>query len=120
MQKTEQTEKKFHSFTHVINTIALPEKFTYPFHYTPHPLCVEAAKEVQAYLTLQQQWQAELQQGKMFGVLIVQNETGAIGFLAAFSGMLDGKTDMLILFLRYTTYSKLMAFSNQKKNIYLL
>ncbi len=91
MQKTEPTEKKFHSFVHIRNTIALPEKFTYPFHYTPHPLCVEAAKEVQAYLALQQQWQAELQQGKMFGVLIVQNETGAIGFLAAFSGMLDGK-----------------------------
>ena len=61
-----------HHFTRSIAHIALPDKFTYPFHYTPHPLCVMAADEVQVYLQHQAQWQDELQQGKMFGVLIVQ------------------------------------------------
>ena len=50
---------------------ALPEHFTYPFCYKPHPLCVMAAQEVQAYLKTQKQWAAELKAGKMFGVLVV-------------------------------------------------
>ena len=80
-----------HHFTRSIAHIALPDKFTYPFHYTPHPLCVMAADEVQVYLQHQAQWQDELQQGKMFGVLIVQTTEGEIGYLAAFSGILAGK-----------------------------
>jgi tRNA pseudouridine32 synthase/23S rRNA pseudouridine746 synthase len=80
-----------HHFTRSIAHIALPDKFTYPFHYTPHPLCVMAADEVQVYLQHQAQWQDELQQGKMFGVLIVQTTEGKIGYLAAFSGILAGK-----------------------------
>ena len=80
-----------HHFTRSIAHIALPDKFTYPFHYTPHPLCVMAADEVQVYLQHQAQWQDELQQGKMFGILIVQTTEGEIGYLAAFSGILAGK-----------------------------
>ena len=80
-----------HFFKNSITTIKLPDKFTYPFHYTPHPLCIIAPKEVPAYLTSQSQWQKELQQGKMFGVLIVQTPENKIGYLAAFSGTLAGK-----------------------------
>ena len=79
-----------HFFKNSIATIELPDKFTYPFHYTPHPLCIMAAKEVQAYLVTQHQWQEELQQGKMFGVLIVQTPENKTGYLAAFSGILAG------------------------------
>lgn len=50
-----------------------------------------AAEEVQAYLQGQTAWQEELKQGKMFGVLLVRQETGETGFLAAFSGMLAGQ-----------------------------
>ena len=80
-----------HRFTTSISDIPLPERFTYPFCYTPHPLCVMAAKEVQHYLSKQSEWQEELSQGKMFGVLIVQTEDGSIGYLTAFSGILAGK-----------------------------
>ena len=80
-----------HRFTTPITDIPLPERFTYPFCYTPHPLCILAAKEVQSYLTRQTTWKDELRQGKMFGVLIVQTEHGEIGYLAAFSGILAGK-----------------------------
>ena len=80
-----------HRFTTSISDIPLPERFTYPFCYTPHPLCVMAAEEVQHYLSKQSEWQEELSQGKMFGVLIVQNEDGSIGYLTAFSGILAGK-----------------------------
>jgi tRNA pseudouridine32 synthase/23S rRNA pseudouridine746 synthase len=68
----------------------LPSKFTNPFGYTPHPLCLSAAAEVQHYLSLQTAWHDELQQGKMFGVLVVQTASGEVGFLAAFSGTLAG------------------------------
>lgn len=80
-----------HRFTTSISNIPLPERFTYPFCYTPHPLCVMAAEEVQNYLSKQSGWQEELSQGKMFGVLIVQTEDGSIGYLTAFSGILAGK-----------------------------
>ena len=80
-----------HRFTTSISDIPLPERFTYPFCYTPHPLCVMAAEEGQNYLSKQRDWQEELSQGKMFGVLIVQTEDGSIGYLTAFSGILAGK-----------------------------
>lgn len=41
-----------------------------------------AAKQVQAVLP-------EMEEGKMFGVLIVENEKGELGFLAAYSGQAD-------------------------------
>lgn len=84
---------KFHLFSTPVSSVPLPGKFTYPFHYIPHPLCVAAAHEVQHYLTEQLQWQEELSEGKMFGVLIVQTDTGETGYLAAFSGNLAGSND---------------------------
>ena len=79
-----------HHFNKDIQHISLPEQFTYPFHYTPHPLCVLAAEEVQTYLQSRTEWHSELQQGKMFGVLAVRSTNGETGFLAAFSGNLAG------------------------------
>ncbi len=80
----------FHSFTKTISHIVLPEKFTFPFCYTPHPLCIEAANELQEYIKSQILWVEELNQGKMFGVLVVRTDTGEIGYLASFSGTLAG------------------------------
>lgn len=80
-----------HHFARSIVHIALPGQFTYPFHYTPHPLCVMAAEEVQAYIAAQDDWQEELREGKMFGVLVVQTKEDEIGYLAAFSGNLAGR-----------------------------
>ena len=73
----------------------LPSKFTYPFQYTPHPLVVRAANQVNEYLQTRTDWQEELSHGKMFGVLLVENPScdksdERVGFLAAFSGNLAG------------------------------
>ena len=68
---------------------ALPTTFTYPFRYTPHPLCVRAAAIVQ-----QQLQEMGVREGKMFGVLVVRgvNSEGVksekLFFLAAYSGQL--------------------------------
>jgi tRNA pseudouridine32 synthase/23S rRNA pseudouridine746 synthase len=60
----------------------LPEEFTYPFYYEPHPLCIEASEEIQEYLITQSDFEhnfgldnskAGLQIGKMFGVMIVED-----------------------------------------------
>ena len=82
-----------HRFHCDISAIALPQQFTWPFHYTPHPLCRVAADEVQAYLRSREEWQNEIAAGKMFGVLVVQRRSGDVGFLAAFSGNLAGRNN---------------------------
>ena len=68
-----------------------PERFTYPFCYTPHPLCLAAAQQLRTYLEGQDRWAEELSAGKMLGVLVVRHQ-GERGFLAAFSGTLGGQT----------------------------
>ena len=81
-----------------VQTTNAPKQFTFPFCYEPHPLCVAAANEVRRYISQRKEWHDELQKGKMFGVLVVKMVNGkssmvnGLGFLAAFSGTLDGKT----------------------------
>lgn len=73
---------------------SFPHNFTNPFSYIPDELCRSAASEVMAYLEGKKQWHSELQQGKMFGVLVVETSDGRLGFLAAFSGNLQGKNNL--------------------------
>ena len=89
----------FQPFKTTISGISLPEKFTFPFYYEPHELSVIASTELQAYLETQsdfehnfglQENQEGLVIGKMFGVLVCQNQVGELGFLWAFSGKLAG------------------------------
>lgn len=77
-----------HRFSRDISNVALPEAFTWPFHYVPHELSVIAAEEVKEYLTTRPDWSAEISRGKMFGVLVVKDGNGELGFVAAFSGNL--------------------------------
>ena len=74
---------------------SLPKRFTFPFYYEPHPLSLLAATELQTYIENQTEWQhnfgfeeGKSGIGKMFGVLVVQNQQKEIGYLAAFSGKL--------------------------------
>ena len=70
--------------------IPLPTLFTYPFQYTPHPLSISACDELKEYLRAQNQWNEEIQRGKMFGVLVVKSDSDEnIYYLAAFSGLLN-------------------------------
>ncbi len=72
-----------------------PQKFTYPFCYEPHPLSVEASRKVRRYVLSHSELRADAENGKMFGVLVVENEATASGFsfLAAYSGLLAGRND---------------------------
>ena len=73
---------------HPLHTdIAKPERFTYPFCYEPHPLCLLAAEEVKSEIA-----RIHPSEGKMFGVLVVESAEG-LSFLAAYSGLLEGHND---------------------------
>ncbi|WP_089836653.1 RluA family pseudouridine synthase [Chitinophaga filiformis] len=85
-----------------IQQIALPERFTFPFYYEPHPLTRMAAAELQQYLETQTDLehnfgldadQGGMAIGKMFGVLVVRCAQGKLGYLSAFSGKLAGSND---------------------------
>ncbi len=87
-------ENCFNVFKSTIESINLPNKFTFPFYYEPHPLSVIAMQELQTHLKTQSQWQHNFGLtgntnnaiGKMFGVLIVRNQQGQLGYLSAYSG----------------------------------
>ena len=78
----------------------IDQPFDYPFYYTPSRLAQIAAEEVQELLRIEDglshnfgldRDQDGLIIGKMFGVLVVKNTDGKIGYLIAFSGKLAGK-----------------------------
>ncbi len=79
----------FHHFASDISNIPLPDRFTYPFCYVPHPLCTVAAYEVQEHLRQYDKGYGT-EEGKMFGVLTVRTAEGDVGYLAAFSGIWHG------------------------------
>ena len=90
--------KHFHNFKNPVSEITIPEKFTFPFYYEPHPLAKIASEEIQVYLESQTDLKhnfglinenSDTSIGKMFGVLIVQKKNNELGYLAAFSGKLD-------------------------------
>ncbi|MGL4993030.1 MAG: pseudouridine synthase [Bacteroidales bacterium] len=77
-----------HRYNSPIDGIEKPKLFTFPFNYTPHPLTSIAANELKEYIATMSEWHQEISLGKMFGVLVVEDNNGQLGYLAAFSGNL--------------------------------
>lgn len=57
-----------------------------PFDYEPHPLCQLAVKKLLPLIP-------PSDEGKMFGVLVVEKEKEELGYLAAYSGQINGMED---------------------------
>ena len=74
-------------FTHLpLNPhCALPERFTFPYYYSPHPIADIAASELQAQLKAMGVDESAL--GNLYAVLVVRNAQGELGYLSAFSGL---------------------------------
>ncbi|NAZ46867.1 RluA family pseudouridine synthase [Vibrio toranzoniae] len=74
---------------HLANTnvdLALPTRFTFPYYYTPHPVCELAMLQLQQSLI--DCGVNETSQGNLYAVLLVQNPTTQeLGYLSAFSGL---------------------------------
>ncbi|MGB0851468.1 MAG: hypothetical protein ACPGTP_09475, partial [Bacteroidia bacterium] len=84
-----------------ISHIPVPDKLNDPFENNPHPLAIAAANQLQEYLATQTDFSHNFGLestnennslkpiGKMFGVLVVQTQDDALGFICAFSGKLS-------------------------------
>lgn len=100
------------SVFHPLDTaIKPPGRMNNPYRYEPHPLCIIAADEVRAYIRGRKEWKEETDMGKMFGVLIVADNSPArdetagkdstnglsgnirMGYIAAYSGQIGGRSD---------------------------
>ena len=90
--RTNSDINKLVLFDHAVE-LDVPLAFPDPFHPIPHPLAVKAAEQLQQYLD-SPSFKGScphnfLKIGKMFGVLVVLNDQGELGFLAGFSGKLN-------------------------------
>jgi tRNA pseudouridine32 synthase/23S rRNA pseudouridine746 synthase len=78
-----------------------PKSFTFPFHYTPHPWSLWASEELIRQLEGREFGHdfgfgnSDSACGKMFGVLVVENSAGEIGYLQAYSGKLGNSNSHL-------------------------
>ncbi len=90
-----------HITQELLQVTGIPETMNNPFDYEPHPLCIEVCKELQSQLQRREDWREEIEDGKMFGVLIVEKPSteenadgkSQIGYLAAYSGQIGGRSD---------------------------
>lgn len=85
---------KFHKFEFVPETMDIPEKMNNPFGYIPCKLSMKAAEAVKKHIAgMPEAARTEIEEGKMFGVLVARDSMGEIGYLAGFSGLLQGKAE---------------------------
>ncbi|MBR5300366.1 MAG: RNA pseudouridine synthase [Bacteroidales bacterium] len=73
-------------------TASLPERFTDPFRYAPHPLVKEAAGIVIREIESRSDLHEAFMEGKMLGVMITSDSDGHLGYLAGFSGNVGGRS----------------------------
>ncbi len=96
-------DRCFNYFDAVIETIALPSVLNNPFEGNPPTIAKLAAKEIQVFLSINEATFAysfgmnpdenQPSKGKMFGVLVVRNKLGQLGYLAAYSGKLPARLE---------------------------
>lgn len=69
----------------------IPAVMPSPFANLPHPLAEQACRMLMQDLGMQKFTLRDFSHhGKMFGVLVVRNKDGRIGYLSGFSGMING------------------------------
>ena len=81
------------NFKKDISNIDIPQKLNNPFGDFIPELARVAAKEFQEFIAKESKnwkYDFEQQKGKMFGVLVVQNEDKAYGYLGTISGKIPG------------------------------
>ena len=83
------------SFKADISLLSIPENLNNPFGISIPEIAKVAAKEFQEFISKESKgWKHDFvtQKGKMFGILVIQREDGAYGFLGTVSGRLLGNT----------------------------
>ena len=81
--------------------IDFPKEFTDPFRYSPHHLVRKAADALMETLSSwsemekgspEKEAERYLAEGKMLGILVIQDNEGEIGYLCGFSGSIGGRS----------------------------
>lgn len=81
----------FHKLANCSNKLNI--RFNNPFYYEPDQLCLKAVEEVKTWIeNADANFRLEIEQGKMFGVLIVE-KNNELGFIAGYSGQICGRSD---------------------------
>ncbi len=88
----------FHALPH-IKGIEKPTELPYPHYYFPHEMAKIASEDLLEKIPIlfpdnSFGFKDDGSVGKMFGVLIVENKEGELGYLRAFSGRLENTTKM--------------------------
>lgn len=79
------------------SSLTLPERFTFPYYYQPHPLCLQVIDELQHDLLNDENGLNDVtKKGRMFGVLLVQDEGGNLGYLSSFAGQLPYHSERFV------------------------
>ena len=86
-------DRCFHLFHSNFSLADVGGKINNPFYYEPDALSLAAAEEVKRIIGTHPDWHDEVARGKMFGVLVVEDAEGQLGFLAAYSGQIGGRED---------------------------
>ena len=68
------------------------KRFTYPFCYTPDPEIVKASESLIGRIDADPELKDIFAEGKMMGVLMVQDAEGRADFLYGFSGLAGGRS----------------------------
>ena len=97
MEKPRFEQSVFHPLD---RSVKRPEQMNNPFDYEPDEAVLAACREVQRFLSLAPDpspnslfpWR-EVGEGKMFGVLVVEDGDGRLGYLAAYSGQILDRAD---------------------------
>lgn len=86
--------KSYLTHLDTLEEIDRPTEFNYPFFYQSTPLAERAARDLKSRLSdidfnnhvFEAKSNGEAERGKMFGVLVVEDSEGKLGYLSAFSG----------------------------------
>ena len=73
--------------------VDVPTMLNDPFDYVPDEVSLLAWEELRSYVFQREDWKKEVAEGKMFGVLVVRDQAGQLGYLAAYSGQIGGRSD---------------------------
>jgi tRNA pseudouridine32 synthase/23S rRNA pseudouridine746 synthase len=73
----------------------LPKELAYPFLYQPDPLARKAAHLLQKVIEEKLPFLNGEEKGRMFGVLVVENDKDELGYIAAYSGELQKQLEVL-------------------------
>lgn len=107
-------------FTTDISNIDIPQSFTFPYYYEPHPITNIAINELQHRLINIEQTYSSLQNAitqRMYAVLVVRNSEGGLGYLCSVRGLTQDLTSEISdIFVKDISFDDTTELINTQAN----